>query len=133
MSNLITINFKLSVLVTVIGCIILFTYQATGFPESLAHLGAYRNQTLIWPAIIAALSVLFWFGYYRNEEGNAAAFILGFIMLIPVFGSTISETINGTFYSDKEQYYLTYIGLSHVTYGLLKWQEVVKALGQDAN
>jgi len=30
-------------------------------------------------------------------------------------------------------YYLTYIGLSHVTYGLLKWQEVVKAMGQDAS
>jgi len=106
MSNLITINFKLSVLVTVIGCIVLFVYQASGFPESLAHLGAYRNQTLIWPAIITAMSVLFWFVYYRNDEGHVPAFILGFIMLVPVFGSTISEAINGAFYSENEQYYL---------------------------
>jgi hypothetical protein len=120
MSNLITINFKLSVLLTVIGCIVLFVHQASGVPESLAHLGPYKNQTLIWPAIITTMSVLLWFGYYRNEEGQGPALILGFIMLIPVFGSAISEAINGAFYSDNEQYYLTYIGLSHVIYGLLK-------------
>ncbi|MES9970209.1 MAG: hypothetical protein ABW092_09260 [Candidatus Thiodiazotropha sp.] len=78
------------------------------------------------------MSALFWFGYYRNDEGHLAAFIFGLFMLMPVLGTAISEAINGAFYSDYEGYFLSYIGLSHVSYGMLKWRDVIEILGQDA-
>ena len=133
MGNLILINFKLSVLVTIVGCLLLFTYQATNFPDSLAHLGPYQNQTLIWPAIIIVATLFGWFNSYKNDEGQLGAFIIGFFILVPVFSSSVSEAINEVSYNNNEQLFLAYVGFSHILYGWLDWREVLKGLGKDGH
>ena len=133
MNRVIVGNFKLSVVITVIGCVFIFIAQSSSFPESLSHLGAYQNQALIWPAIVGFLSVFFWFIYYRQEEGHVPAFILGFMILIPAVSGSVSELINGPYFNESEKIFLYYSGLSHILYGLIERKSILSALGQNAN
>lgn len=108
---------------------LLFVHLASGFPESLSSVVPLRNQTLMWPAIIATLSLLTWFLYYRHGEGHATAFLFGIILLTPLVGALISESVNDVKYFALEKNYLAYVGLSHLFYGWTNWREVLSVLG----
>ncbi|MBI3546526.1 MAG: hypothetical protein HY081_08045 [Gammaproteobacteria bacterium] len=133
MHQLITLNFKLSILLGIVGMLMLFGSMAIGYPQSVAHLASYKSQTLAWPLIIFVLIIIAWFVYYRYEEGYFLAFSIGFTVLIPAAGIFISESINGAYYNDYEKIFLSYVGMSHISYGLLEWRSVLKVLGRDAN
>lgn len=126
---MITFNFKLSVLVAMIGGIALFIHIATGFPASLDHLaGRYQYYTLMWPLIIIAIELLAWLLYYKDEEGHTIAFGIGFIILASIVGSFVSESVNDIKYLRIELWVLAYVGISHVIYGLTNWREVLNNL-----
>ena len=108
--------------------LLLFTVVSTGFPESLSHLGAYTNQTLIWPAIFTALTVVFWLSYYRCDQGHGLAFMMGVFSLVPLMGALVSEAINDVKLYQNGKILLGYIGVSHVLYGLTEWRELVAIL-----
>jgi len=126
---MITRNFKLSVVVMLIGSIILFIHISTGFPDSLDHLaGRYQYYTLMWPLIMIAIEFLAWLFYYKDEEGHTIAFAIGFLLLAAIAGSILSEATNDIKYSRVELWVLAYVGISHVIYGLTNWREVLSNL-----
>jgi len=130
MRSLLVFNFKVSVWVAVIGGGALFCSTAIGFPESLDHLGGYKNQTLVAEAIFPVVALFLWFALYRHEEGHASAFIYGFFVLIPVTGGLISQTINHVDFGRNEQWFLSYVGISHLLFSCLNLREVVDVLGR---
>lgn len=115
-------NFIASVWISVIGLILLFFWQARGFPQSLSHLGALKNETLIWPAIVLIIQIMLWVAYYRNDENHRAAFIVSVILLTPAIGALASEGVNEIRFSRIELFFLFYVGLSHLLYSLTDWR-----------
>ncbi|MCP4976243.1 MAG: hypothetical protein GY931_08795 [Maribacter sp.] len=118
---------------TIIGGLVIFWLRQTGYPESVEHLlvGSYKLMALGMPLIAVSLTALLWFFAYKNDEGHLAAFVLGWLLLMPALSSSVSESINGQFYSDKEELFFWYVGLSHIMYGLLNAKEVLEGLGKD--
>jgi len=133
MNGLIIINCKLSIFVILVGCLFIFVNTSNTFSESFSHLGAYRNQTLIWPIIVIFLTILLLSLYYKNESGQVPSFMMGFMYLIPALSASISEAINGVFFNRYEEVFLNYIGVSHILYGLQHWREILGALGKDVS
>ncbi|MET0005530.1 MAG: hypothetical protein ABW087_18140 [Candidatus Thiodiazotropha sp.] len=109
----------------------MFYQIQSGYPESVNHL-PIPHMALIEPLILVALSVLFWFMSYKDEEGHLIAFCIGFFIIVPALGAGISEAIHGQFYRNDEELARWYIGISHVLYGLVNIREVLEGLGQDA-
>jgi hypothetical protein len=133
MFNIIHKNFILSVFITFFGCLILFALYSSGFPESLSSVFPYRNHALMWPLIISALTLIFWFFCYKNGHGYFVAFLMGFCILMPVFNSIISTAINDVTFNKFILVFLAYSGISHILYGLTDWRNVFKGLNQDAS
>jgi hypothetical protein len=133
MSSLIVINFKLSVVVTLVGCAAILLGNFQNFPESNSYLGAQAGYALFAPGIIGLLTAISWFTLYRHGDGHTFSFFAGLSLLLPVVGSRISEELVGPYYSGREQLFLLYTGISHIAYALLNWQDLVKALGSDAD
>jgi hypothetical protein len=131
MSNLVILNFRISVLASIIGSIFLFSAIASGHSEPLKSITLFSSRALIWPALFPALTLLFWFAYYRHNEGELAAFLLGFVALIPVVSSFISASINDVQFNGSQQLFLGYVGASHVLYAFRSPKEIVEALGKD--
>ena len=130
MSRLISINFKLSVVVTFIGCAVIIFRGLQGFPDFSAYLGAQSDYGLIVPVIVLATPLL-WFAYYRHGEGHIPAFLIGFGLLVSLVGSRVSDGQIG--YGVGEQLFLLYSGVSHITYSLLNWQELAEHLRGNAD
>lgn len=135
MHAIITINFRLALVATIIGCMAFYWITQSGYPESVDHLlvRSYRLKALAIPLIIVVLTVLLWFMFYKNNEGHLPAFIIGWFLFAPALSSRISENINGPFFSDVQEILCWYVGLSHIIYGLLNAREVFEGLGKDAN
>lgn len=133
MHQFITLNFRLSILLSIVGMLVLFSLIAIGYPQSIAHLSFYKTETLTWLLIISVITIIAWFVYYRHEEGHFLAFSIGFAVLIPAVGIFISESINDVYYNVYEKIFFSYAGVSHVLYGLLEWRSVLKMLGRDAD
>ena len=131
MSNFIVSDFKISVAVLLVGCLVLLFHLSHSTESLHATYGSYYYRALLPPIIAIFATVSCWAVYYRYDEGNFAAFYLGFFMLTSAIGLIASVAFSGGTYSKLELIVLLYVGASHVVYGLLDWQDVFKNLGKE--
>ena len=133
MQSLVLLNFRLSLVVTLIGCAVILFSNVQDFPDSLPYLGPQAGYTLFAPGVIGALTAVLWLTLYRHGEGHTYAFFIGASLLLPVIGSHISDELIGAYYTNTEQLFLSYTGVSHIAYSLINWQELAKELGSSAD
>jgi cytochrome bd-type quinol oxidase subunit 2 len=131
MSDFIARNFKVSLVVLLIGCLVLL-FNLSHSIESLHVLYGNYYYTALLPPILAILfTVPCWAVYYRYDEGNWYAFYAGFFMLVSALGLVASAAFADLSYSKLELAVVLYAGTSHVAYGLLDWRDVIKNLGNE--
>jgi hypothetical protein len=133
MYQAVLINFRIALLVTIIGSLAFATLIGTGYPDTVEHLpGSYKWESIASPLICATLTVIFWFSGYKDEEGHLPAFLMAVYLLAPALGAFAAEAIYGAFYSDLQKIFHWYAGVSHLLYGLTNAREVIRELGKDA-
>ena len=116
-------------LLSVVLLLILFGFVSFQIMESDVK-GNVRGMA--FPMLVFIFSFFLFVTEYREEEGKLAAFVIGFLILIPEFGRLIanmqySEPVIG---SSWFNWLRMYIGGSHILYGASDGKELLKSLGQ---
>ena len=133
MYQAVLVNFRIAVLVTVLGSLAFAAIIGSGYPDTVEHLpGSYKWEAILGPLMSAALTVIFWFWGYKNEEGHLAAFLMAVFFLAAAVGAFAAEAIYGPYYSNVQETFLWYVGISHLIYALSNAGEVLRELGKDA-
>ena len=131
MSDLVEKNFKVSVAVLVIGCLMSFWHLSHSMASVQAVYGGFAYRVFLAPLFALLISTVGWFAYYRNGEGNWQAFYVGFFLIASTIGLLVSAGVNELNYSKTEVAIVLYAGASHIAYGLLDWRAIFKTLSNE--
>ena len=118
MRKFIEINFAFSTLVLIGGCLLYVfsvSQMGSGEIEAVSH---SRFEATVWPLLVIAATLVAWIFLYRIGEGNGVALIIGMFVLIPAIGEYVSASVNDI-ESSGASWFLWYVGVSHLIYGVL--------------
>jgi hypothetical protein len=133
MSSLVVWNFRLAVLVTVLGGLAIFAGVA-GDDEAVRALHIDRSTyTVAAPLLLAVLTTILWFVRYRDGDGQWPAFLVGATLLVAAGALWSTAAVAGQPLPRTEFVYVAYAGVSHVLYALLEWRDIVGMLGQEGD
>jgi len=132
MNRLFAANFRIALIVTAIGFIVLLSIAADS-PAAAEEASEilYATESGIVAFVAMGITILLWPDYYRGNGGHLPAFVVGWILLVPALGSSIANSINGDYYGGELNVFLWYIGVSHILYGLTNARELVSGLTDD--
>ena len=133
MNSAVARNFRVAVWVTVLGGLALFARGASDFDAVSEVYRGYAAQAIAGPLVLAMITTLFWFLWYREGSGHWPAFGVGAMLLVAAGGLFAGSAASGLGYDGTELAFLVYAGVSHVLYGLLEWRDVAGMLGGEGD
>jgi hypothetical protein len=133
MHSLVLFNFRVALLITFIGSVVLFLFDPMLSHDSGAFLAGPGLETIVPPSVIGLATPILWFTHYRHGEGHQIAFLVGFSLIVLAIASYATNALGSSHYSPRELIFLCYAGGSHAAYALLNWQDLVSGLGGNAD
>ena len=133
MHSLVLLNFRLALIVTLVGSVALFLLDPVLSHDSGAFFAGPGLETILPPAVIGLITPILWFTHYRHGEGHQIAFLVGSSLIVLAIASITTNALGSSHYGPRELMFLLYAGGSHLAYALLNWQDLVGWLGGDAD
>ena len=88
MNSAVAMNFRVAVWVTVLGGLALFARGASDFDAVSEVYRGYAAQAIAGPLVLAMITTLFWFLWYREGSGHWPAFGVGAMLLVAAAASS---------------------------------------------
>jgi len=129
MADFVLKNFRIALVILSLACLIKIGYSINHVSE-LRAISPFAYRGIYSSCILLLSTFLGWAIYYRNQEGAWLALVVGICLLVSDLGLVISSYANDFSFNKMLFGLLFYLGISHVGYALLFWQEVLEELGK---